>query len=75
MVNNKKKISSQKVGVARPPWPPPPPPPPPPSENPVYCKETGIWYLTDINGKDMFSSLYRLTNALLNDLCIQNLEL
>ena len=74
MVNNKKKLAVKKLE-----WPGPlglpPLPPPPPSENPVYCKETGIWYLTDINGKDMFCSLYRLTNALLNDLCIQNLEL
>ena len=44
-------------------------------ENLVYCKETGIWCLTYIDGKGMFCSLYRLTNALLNDLCIQNLEL
>ena len=31
-------------------------------ENLAYCKETGVWCLTYIDGKGMFCSLCRLTN-------------
>ena len=33
-------------------------------ENMAYCKETGIWCLTYIDGKGMFCKLCRLTNTM-----------
>ena len=33
-------------------------------ENMAYCKETGIWCLTYIDGKGMFWNLCRLTNTM-----------
>ena len=33
-------------------------------ENMAYCKETGNWCLTQIDGKGMLCSLYRLTNTM-----------